>query len=93
VREDINQSFGAVPEEGAPHHAPAAHGGAAYLDMLNSDVPASVSDSKPKAIAAPKRGGGRGASGRGKAKAKAGSAKGGRGARRGRGGDSGLKEI
>ncbi|MDR1178374.1 MAG: cytochrome C oxidase subunit II [Spirochaetaceae bacterium] len=38
VRQDINQSFVDVPEEGA-----AGEGGQAYLDMLNSGAPASAS--------------------------------------------------
>ncbi|MCL2380344.1 MAG: cytochrome C oxidase subunit II [Treponema sp.] len=88
VREDINQSFGAAPEDPLGDQAPAASAGSAYLDFINSDSPASVSRSAPKAIAAPKRGG-RAAGG--KAKAKAGAAKGGRRGRRS--GDSGLREI
>jgi hypothetical protein len=83
VREDINQSFGAVTEE-----KPQGEAGSAYLDLINSDspAPASVSAPKPKAIAAPKRGRGAGKAARGGATGK------GRG--RPRGGDSGgLKEV
>jgi hypothetical protein len=51
VREDINQSFSSAAEEKPA--APAA-AGSSYLDMLNSDGAASVSDSaEPKAIEAP----------------------------------------
>jgi hypothetical protein len=57
VREDINQSFGAVSEESAPAASPAS----AYLDLINSgDSAVSVSAEGEKAapaIAAPKRGG------------------------------------
>jgi hypothetical protein len=88
VREDINQSFGAASDDKPAAHAPSA--GASYLDLINSEGPATVSDAKPakqpKAIAAPKRGRGAGAP-----KGRAGAAKGGRG--RPRGGDSGLKEV
>ncbi|AEF82391.1 cytoplasmic filament protein CfpA [Leadbettera azotonutricia] len=50
VREDINQSFSSTSDD-----KPAAEN--AYLDVLNSDSPASVTEAKPKAIAAPaKRG-------------------------------------
>ena len=92
VREDINQSFGSVSED-KPADAP----GSSYLDLINSDSPASVSDSSPKAIAAPKRGGRAGGAkpagrkARGGAKAGAGAAKKGRG--RPRGGDAGLTEV
>jgi hypothetical protein len=55
VREDINQSFSSASDE-KPASAEQASSGASYLDMINSDSPASVSDSAPKAIAAPKRG-------------------------------------
>ncbi|MDR2258944.1 MAG: cytochrome C oxidase subunit II, partial [Treponema sp.] len=89
VREDINQSFGAATvEEGAPPPA------SAYLDLINSgDSAASVSAEKPKAIAAPKRGRGRGAA----ASKGVVDAKPGRRSRktggRGRGGDVTLKEV
>jgi hypothetical protein len=52
VREDINQSFDSSADKPAEASAP----GASYLDMINSDSPASVSERAPKAIAAPKRG-------------------------------------
>jgi hypothetical protein len=57
VREDINQSFSSASDE-KPAASAEASSGASYLDMINSDSdsPASVSDSAPKAIAAPKRG-------------------------------------
>jgi hypothetical protein len=55
VREDINQSFSSASEE-KPASPEGASSGGSYLDMINSDSPASVSDSAPKAIAAPKRG-------------------------------------
>ncbi|MCL2374486.1 MAG: cytochrome C oxidase subunit II, partial [Treponema sp.] len=89
VREDINQSFGAVSDSGASH-GEASSAGSSYLDMINSDAPASVSGPEPKAIAAPKRGARGG--GRGKAKVAADSKGGGR---RGRpkAGDAGLREI
>jgi hypothetical protein len=52
VREDINQSFSSAPESSSE-----AAGSSAYLDMLNTDSPAAVTEAKPKAIAAPaKRG-------------------------------------
>jgi len=56
VREDINQSFSSAGGEDKHHEAAAEAPGSAYLDLINSDSPASVSDSEPKAIAAPKRG-------------------------------------
>ena len=88
VREDINQSFAAVEEKRGGESA----GGSAYLDLINSDSPATVSD-RPKAIAAPKRGAAAKPRGRGKTKAGA-AAKGGRGARGRRAkADSGLKEV
>jgi len=59
VREDINQSFSSVGEEKHHEGAAAEASGSAYLDLINSDSPASVSDTAPKALAAPKRGGGR----------------------------------
>jgi hypothetical protein len=88
VREDINQSFGAIGEEGASAASPAS----AYLDLINSgDSAASVSaegEKAPKAIAAPKRG---------RAKAGVVDAKPGRRGRktggRARGGDVALKEV
>jgi hypothetical protein len=90
VREDINQSFSSAPA-GDDKSAEAAAPGASYLDMINSDSPASVSDAAtkaPKAIAAPKRG------------RKAGGAVDAKPSRRGRkpagasrGGDVGLKEV
>jgi hypothetical protein len=55
VREDINQSFSSASEE-KPAAPEQASSGASYLDMINSDSPESVSESAPKAIAAPKRG-------------------------------------
>jgi len=54
VREDLAQSFSAGDEE-KPSAAKAA-GGSAYLDLINTESPASVSSPAPKAIAAPKRG-------------------------------------
>ena len=85
VREDINQSFSSAPAEDKPAGAEPA--GASYLDMINSDGAASVSDSGTKAIAAPKRGRGAGK------KAKAPGALGAK-PRRGRpAADSGLKEV
>jgi hypothetical protein len=82
VREDLAQSFSAAPPD--EKAAASESAGASYLDMINSDGPASVSDTK--AIAAPKRaprGGG-----------KAGGAKGGRGRpKAGAGADTGLKEV
>jgi hypothetical protein len=84
VREDINQSFGGGEDE-----KPAADkAGSAYLDMLNTgSSSASVSDSKPKTIAAPKRG-------RAGAKPKAaGGAAASRGRPKAGGGDTGLKEV
>ncbi|MCL2070302.1 MAG: cytochrome C oxidase subunit II [Treponema sp.] len=81
VREDISQSFGASLDDAPVARDPIVN---SFLDSVNSDS-ASVSDSKPKAIAAPKRGG------RGAAK------KGGRGAGKGRGrpraGKAGLTEV
>jgi len=77
VREDISQSFASTGDEKVTES-----GGSAYLDLINSDAPASVAAPKPKAIAAPKRG-------------RAGKARGaGLGKNRGRprGGD-GLKEV
>jgi hypothetical protein len=59
VREDINQSFGGVPDERHSAASPAAAPGQAYLDMLNTgDSPASISADAgtTPAIAAPKRG-------------------------------------
>jgi hypothetical protein len=53
VREDINQSFTAASEEKPPA---AAAGSSAYLDLINTEAPATVSSPAPKAIAAPKRG-------------------------------------
>ena len=85
VREDINQSFSSVE----PTDAPAMEGSStsSYLDLINSDAPATVADKQPKAIAAPKRG-------RGGAKPKAAKAAGGKSRGRPRsGGDSGLKEV
>ena len=80
VREDINQSFSSAPagDAAAMEDAPTS----SYLDLINSDAPATVAEKKPKAIAAPKRG-------RGAAKTKvAGKSRG-----RPRAGDSGLKEV
>jgi hypothetical protein len=51
VREDITQSFGADPNE--KHQVPEASPASAYLDLINSDSPASV-EAEPKAIPAPK---------------------------------------
>jgi len=81
VREDINQSFSSAANEEKPH---GESSGSSYLDLINSDSPATVADKKParKAIAAPKRG-------RGAGKTKAGAKNRGRP----RGGDSGLKEV
>ena len=84
VREDINQSFSATGDD-KEHAAGDAAAGSAYLDLINSDSPASVSDSKPKAIAAPKRG-------RGAGRPKAGTT----GVKKSRGrpaADAGLKEV
>ncbi|MDR3173229.1 MAG: cytochrome C oxidase subunit II [Treponema sp.] len=50
VREDISQSFGSDPNE--KHAAPESSPASAYLDLINSDSPASVE--APKAIPAPK---------------------------------------
>jgi hypothetical protein len=96
VREDLAQSFSASPDEKPAPAAGESAGseagaGSAYLDLINSDDPASVSDSAPKQIAAPKRT--RGAGGGRKAGAAAGGKKG-----RGRptassGGDAGLTEV
>jgi hypothetical protein len=90
VREDINQSFSSVADS-KPASDAEASGGSAYLDLINSDSPASVSDSETKAIAAPKKG-------RGAAKAKGGAVDartGRRGRKSGRssGGDVTLKEV
>jgi len=86
VREDINQSFAAVDDK--HHGSEAASPGAAHLDLLNADSAVSVSDSKPKALAAPKRGAGRGA------KPKKGGAVDGRKNRgRPKAGADGLKEV
>ncbi|MDR1566769.1 MAG: cytochrome C oxidase subunit II [Treponema sp.] len=90
VREDINQSFSTVEDSKTAQSAEAG-GSSAYLDLLNSDSPASVSDSETKAIVAPKRG--RGAA---KAKGAAVDAKPGRRGRkagRSTGGDVALKEV
>jgi hypothetical protein len=85
VREDINQSFGAIPNEEAP--------ASAYLDLINSGEGAASTTAAepPKAIAAPKRGRGRAAS-RGVVDAKPGK-RGRKPGGRGRGGDVALKEI
>jgi hypothetical protein len=86
VREDINQSFGAINEEEGAAASPAS----AYLDLINAgDSAAPAAGEKPKAIAAPKRG---------RAKAGVVDAKPGRrgrktGGRRGRGGDGALREV
>jgi len=90
VREDLAQSFSSGEDEkaaaGAATAAPA--GGAAYLDLISTETPASVSDSAPRAIAAPKRS--RGAAPK---PAAAGAARG-RGRRpKASAGDSGLKEV
>jgi hypothetical protein len=80
VREDINQSFSAeVPEEGA---APAASGGQAYLDMLNTGDGSAAAP----AIEAPKRG--RRSAGGGAKEAKPR-----RGGRKSRSGGDSMKEI
>jgi hypothetical protein len=93
VREDLAQSFSASADEKPASEKEAGAGagagaGSAYLDLVNSDDPASVSDSAPKQIAAPKRtrgaGGGR--------KASAAGAKKGR-PPAGSGGDAGLTEV
>jgi len=55
VREDLAQSFSAGEDE-KPAAAAKAPEGSAYLDLINTDAPASVSSPAPKAIAAPKRG-------------------------------------
>jgi hypothetical protein len=90
VREDLAQSFSAGPPEEKPAASSSA-GGSAFLDLINSDSPASLSDSTPKAIAAPKRGRGAKAPKAGAAGAGA-AGRGGRGRPRA-GGDSGLKEV
>jgi len=84
VRADINQSFGAG-DEPITAEIPQAQ---SFLDLINSDAPASVEDNaQPKAIAAPKRG--RGAASKPKAaKAASGKSRG-----RPRSADSGLKEV
>jgi len=93
VREDINQSFGAMPEDKHHHAAEAPSPGSAYLDLINSDDSASASRPAPKAIAAPK------GAGRGRvatdAKGKGATAKAAKGGRRGRRpkGESGLTEV
>jgi len=85
VREDINQSFGASSDDPITASVPDA-AASSYLDLINSDAPASVADRKPSAaIAAPRRG--RGAT-KAKPKATAGKSRG-----RPRGGDSGLREV
>jgi hypothetical protein len=85
VREDLAQSFASAPPDEKPAAAAKAEETSSYLDLINSDSAASVSDSPPKAIAAPKIGraakaGAAGKSGRGRPKANA-------------GGDTGLKEV
>jgi len=88
VREDINQSFGGGSTDEKPAQA-AASPSSSYLDLINTDEAASVSDAKPKkAIAAPKRGRGAGPA----KQPKKGAAGKGRGRPRA-GGDSGLKEV
>jgi hypothetical protein len=85
VREDISQSFGA--DSGEKHQAPETSPASAYLDLINSDSPASVEAAPPKAIPAPK------------AKAKAGvvdakpSARKSGSRRPARAADDGLKEV
>jgi hypothetical protein len=85
VREDISQSFGNDPNE--KHPAPEASPASAYLDLINTDSPASVEASPPKAIPAPR------------AKAKAGvvdakpSARKSGGSRRSSRSGDGLKEV
>jgi hypothetical protein len=85
VREDINQSFSTPTDD-----KPAAEAGSAYLDLINTESPASVSSPAPKAIAAPKRG--RGAA-RGAGKPKAAGAAKSRGRPKAGAGDAGLKEV
>jgi hypothetical protein len=91
VREDINQSFSSADDR---PESEASAPGASYLDMINSDSPASVSEAAPKApkaIAAPKRG--RGAA-KGAVDAKPGRGRGRKpGRTTSRGGDVGLKEV
>jgi hypothetical protein len=83
VREDLAQSFASA----APEEKPAAKAeDSSYLDLIGGESSASVSESKPKAIAAPKRG--RAA----KPKAAGAAKSGGRGRPRG-GADTGLKEV
>ncbi|MDR2748154.1 MAG: cytochrome C oxidase subunit II [Treponema sp.] len=84
VREDITQSFGS--DSGEKHSVPESSPASAYLDLINSDSPASVE--APRAIPAPR------------AKAKAGvvdakpAAKKSRGSRRSvKAVDDGLKEL
>jgi len=91
VREDLAQSFTSADDDkpaaaaaSGPSAAPAVPEGSAYLDLVNTEAPASVSDSAPRAIAAPKRG-------RGPGKAAGGASK-----SRGRpkaGASDGLKEV
>jgi hypothetical protein len=87
VREDINQSFGAVSDESAAAASPAS----AYLDLINAGDGASAASpaeaKAPKAIAAPRRG---------RAKAGVVDAKPGRRGRKAGGrtrGDSALREL
>ncbi|MDR0511873.1 MAG: cytochrome C oxidase subunit II [Treponema sp.] len=93
VREDINQSFGAMPEDKHHHAAEAPSPSSAYLDLINSDDSASAPRPAPKAIAAPK-GAGRGRVAA-EAKGKGATAKAAKGGRRGRRpkGESGLTEV
>jgi len=56
VREDLAQSFSAGEDEKPAAPAKAGSEGSAYLDLINTEAPASVSGQAPKAIAAPRRG-------------------------------------
>ena len=81
VREDISQSFASTGDDKYVEGS----SGSSYLDMINSDSPAAVTE-KPKAIAAPKKG----------RVTKAGKKPGAVGSRKNRGRpktESGLKEV
>jgi hypothetical protein len=89
VREDISQTFGADPEEKGEEET-ARSPASAYLDLINSDSPASTEADAPRALEAPK--------GAGKAKAgvvdaKPAAKKSGGSKRPAKAGGDGLKEI
>jgi hypothetical protein len=89
VREDISQSFGANPDEKPAAEEEGSSPASAYLDLINSDSPASTEADAPRAIEAPK--GGRGKAG--VVDAKPAAKKSGGGSRRPAKADDGLKEI